>query len=188
VDYPNLCRSTLIAITMDANLYSESAIPSTEQPQHVIDISSSPSVPSNAAPTCVHIREEDSHCEQCRQQIRSMSRSMLQQPSQLDLPATLDRSIDPCYAVANNLRQRRRASHFPSASDTSMSSLFPSSPRDTTSPVPTHPWRESRGSCRPSATQPKRRDSPASVSLTRILRSSRNASARSQLSQSFSAA
>jgi hypothetical protein len=176
---------------MDANLYTDDPIPSAEQPQHLVDIPS-PSIDSDVASTCVHIREEDSHCEQCRQQIRSMSRSMLQQPSQLALPATLDReSIDPCYAVANTLRQRRRASHFPSASDSSMSSLFSSSPpEDITSSVPADLWRESRGSRRPPTTQSKRRDSPAFRSLTNILNSSRNvpAPARSRSNQSFSAA
>jgi len=172
---------------MDANLYTDNPSPSAEQPQHSVDIPS----PSDVAPTCVHIRDEDSHCEQCRQQIRSMSRSMLQQPSQLDLPATIDReSIDPYFAGAPNLRQRRRASHFPSASDMSMSSLLPSSLEETTSPVPAQPWHESRGSHRPSATQSKRRDSPASRSLRSILHSSKNAPApaRSRLNQSFSAA
>jgi hypothetical protein len=162
---------------MDVNPHLNDTFPNAEQSQHLADIPSHP-IPSDGAPTCVHVREEDSHCEQCRQHIRSMSRSMLQQPSQLALFATLGReSTDPYISAgANHLRQRRRASHFPSASDTSMSSLFPSSPGDTTSPVPAHPWRES-----------KRRDSPASKSLTSILHSSRNASAHSRLSQSFGA-
>ena len=161
---------------MDANFQFNNPFPSAQQSQHLVD-SPSPSIDSDVAPTCVHIREEDSHCEQCRQQIRSMSRSMLQQSPQFALTPSRQ-SIDPFATGANSLRQRRRASHFPSASDSSMSSLFPSSPEDTTtSPVPTHPWRES-----------KRRDSPASRSLTSILHSSRNASTHSRLSQSSCAA
>ena len=157
---------------MDANFQFNNPFPSAQQSQHLVD-NPSPSINSDVAPTCVHIREEDSHCEQCRQQIRSMSRSMLQQSPQFALTPSRQ-SIDPFATGANSSRQRRRASHFPSASDSSMSSLFPSSPEDTTtSPVPTHPWRES-----------KRRDSPASRSLTNILHSSRNASTHSRLSQS----
>jgi hypothetical protein len=162
---------------MDVNAHLNSTFPNAEQSQHLVDIPSN-SIQSDGAPTCVHIREEDSHCEQCRQHIRSMSRSMLQQPSQLALSAPLGReSTDPYSAGANNLRQRRRASHFPSASDMSMGPLFPSSPRDNTSSVPAHPWRES-----------KRRDSPASRSLTSVLHSSRNASAHSRVHQSLVAA
>jgi hypothetical protein len=158
-------------------MHLDNPLPNAEQSQHLVDIPS-PSINSDGAPTCVHIREEDSHCDQCRQQIRSLSRSMLQQSPQFALSPTPSRqSIDIFPSSTKNSRQRRRASHFPSASDMSMSSMFPSSPGETTSPGSTHPWRES-----------KRRDSPASRSLTSILHSSRNASAHSRLSQSFSAA
>jgi hypothetical protein len=172
---------------MNANLYTDNPMLNAELSQHLVDIPSPP-VESDHNPTCVHIRDEDSHCEQCRQQIRSMSRSMLQQPSQLALSPLDSQSTDLYFPGANTLRQRRRASHFPSASDTSMISLFSSLPEDITSPVPADPWRESRGSRLTPATQSKRRDSPASRSLTNILHSSKNAPARSRLNRSFNAA
>jgi hypothetical protein len=168
---------------MDANFHFNNPFPSAAQPQHLIDIPS-PSDNSNVAPTCVHIREEDSHCEQCRQQIRSMSRSM-----QLTSSPTLGRQSTDLHSVgAGNLRERRRASHCPSASDTSMSSSFSSSPGETTAPVLAHRRHESHGSRRfAPATRSSHRGSPASRSLSSILHSSSNAATNPQLNQSFGA-
>jgi hypothetical protein len=128
---------------MDASLHFNNPFPSTEA-SHLIDIPS-PSTDSNVAPICVHIREEDSHCEQCRQQVRSMSTSTLQQSSQFALsPISSHHSTDLSSAGADVVRQRRRASHCPSASDPSMG-LFSSSPGHSTTSVSAHPWRQSRG-------------------------------------------
>jgi hypothetical protein len=132
---------------MDANFHFNNPFPSAEPSQHLVD-APSPSDQSNVAPTCVHIREEDSHCEQCRQQIRRLSRTMLQSPqsSQFALsptPTPSRHSADlSSTRGADVLRQRRRASHCPSASDPSMS-LLSSSPGKSSAH---HPWRHSRGS------------------------------------------
>ena len=94
INHPDSCRSTLVI--MDANFQFNNPFPSAQQSQHLVD-NSSPSINSDVALTCVHIREEDSHCEQCRQQIRSMSRSMLQQSPQFSLTPSRQ-SIDPAPA------------------------------------------------------------------------------------------
>jgi hypothetical protein len=129
---------------MDANLHFNNPFHSAEPSQHLVDVPS-PSDQSNVAPTCVHIREEDSHCEQCRQQIRRLSRSMLPQSSQFALsptPTPTRHSTDlSSTRGADVLRQRRRASHCPSASDPSMSSLSSSLGKSSAH----HPWRQSRG-------------------------------------------
>jgi len=145
---------------MDANLHFNNPFPSAEQSQHLVDVPS-PSDHSKVAHTCVHIREEDSHCEQCRQQIRSMSASMLQRSSQLVLSHDPTPNRHSTDLSSKSVRQRRRASHCPSASDFSMSS-FSSSPGKSTAPVP---WHKSRGLRQHPTTMPgsQLRDLPESA-------------------------
>ena len=103
----------------------------------VENLSVPPSIPSQVPGACVHLREEDSHCEQCRQQIRNMSISMLQHLSD-DAISRHSTNFSP--VVVELSRQRRRASHCPSASDPSMH-LFSSSLWKPTTPRPSHQSR-----------------------------------------------
>ena len=170
-------------ITMAANLHFN-PFPSAPEPQHAVE------VPSHITSTCVHIREEDSHCEQCRQQIRSMSRSTptLQHSPQQVISPTLGRhSADLSSTRVDALRQRRRASHCPSASDPSMG-LFPSSSKESTTPVSAHPWRKSRGLRQLPVAGSQVRGPPESGNITSIPDSPGDASSHSNSHVSAGAA
>lgn len=154
------------------------------KPVDIPSTSASPSVPSHVAGTCVHIREQDSHCEQCRQQIRSMSRSILPHSS---YDAIGHHSTDLSPAGTDIHRQRRRASHCPSASDPSMHLLSSSRGKPTTL-VPARPSRQSLSSHRLPAAAPQLRGPPEEFAITtNSLQSSRTASTTSPLRQSSNA-
>ena len=173
---------------MAANNLHFNPFPSAQGSQHVFDVSS-PSVPSHVASTCVHVREQDSHCEQCRQQIRSMSRSMLQDSSQdvIVFPTISRHWADLSSTRADISRQRRRASHCPSASDPSMT-LFPSSPRESTTPVSTYPWRRNRGLRQLTGAGSQLRGPPGYMEPTSAPESPKNASSHLTSHESASAA
>lgn len=108
--------------------------------QRAFDVSS-PNTSDHRIYDCVHVRHADSHCEACREQIRkSSSRTQRSSPA-VESPMLESQPTDYLsLEIRFCSRERRRASHNPSASDVFRTPPS-SSPEEPSALLPIYPWR-----------------------------------------------